>query len=129
MNIQQTASEVCIPNISTAERRKRLGFAVLAFGFGLAILAILVATGTDRLWRLPLLLLFWGAGSSFFQWLDKTCVGFAAQGVRKLGDTTEKIEDANELAQVRRQALRVQLKGLLVAVPLTLIALALPSLG
>jgi hypothetical protein len=38
----------------------------------------------------------------------------------------EKIEDAAELAQVRRQALRVQLKALLAAIPLTLIALALP---
>jgi hypothetical protein len=40
----------------------------------------------------------------------------------------EKIDDASELAQVRRQARRVQLKALLVAIPLTLIALALPVL-
>jgi len=38
----------------------------------------------------------------------------------------EKIDDVAELAQVRRQARRVQLKALLVAIPLTLIALALP---
>jgi len=43
-----------------------------------------------------------------------------------LGDTAEKIEDPAELAQVRRQARRVQLKALLLAIPLTLIALALP---
>jgi len=40
----------------------------------------------------------------------------------------EKIEDAAELAQVRRQARRVQLKAFLAAIPLTLIALALPPL-
>ena len=39
----------------------------------------------------------------------------------------EKIEDADELAQVRRQARRVQFKAILAAVPMTLIALALPS--
>jgi hypothetical protein len=38
----------------------------------------------------------------------------------------EQIEDPAELAQVRRQARRVQIKALLAAIPLTLIALALP---
>jgi hypothetical protein len=42
-----------------------------------------------------------------------------------LGDEVEKIEDAAELAQVRRQARRVQVKAILAAVPMTLIALAL----
>jgi hypothetical protein len=40
----------------------------------------------------------------------------------------ERIADAAELAQVRRQARRVQLKALVAAIPLTLIALALPPL-
>jgi hypothetical protein len=43
-----------------------------------------------------------------------------------LGAEVEKIEDPAELAQVRRQARRVQIKSILAAVPLTLIALALP---
>jgi len=38
------------------------------------------------------------------------------------------IKDPDELAQVRRQARRVQLKAFLAAIPLTLIALALPPL-
>jgi hypothetical protein len=37
-----------------------------------------------------------------------------------------KIDDPAELARVRRQARRVQIKALLVALPWTLIALALP---
>ena len=41
-------------------------------------------------------------------------------------DQEEQIEDSAELAQVRKQARRVQLKSLLAAIPLTLIALALP---
>jgi hypothetical protein len=45
-----------------------------------------------------------------------------------LGDRIEKIQDPAELAQVRRQARQVQFKAFLVAIPLTLIALALPDL-
>jgi len=40
----------------------------------------------------------------------------------------ERIKDAAELVQVRRQARRVWLKSLLAAIFLTLIALALPLL-
>ena len=43
-----------------------------------------------------------------------------------MNDQVEKIEDPAELAQVRKQARRVQLKSLLAAIPLTLVALALP---
>ncbi len=43
-----------------------------------------------------------------------------------MGESVEKIEDPYELAQVRRQARQVQLKSLLAAIPLTLLALALP---
>jgi hypothetical protein len=56
-------------------------------------------------------------------------VGLAARGSRQLGDRVEKIDEAAELAQVRRQARRVQLKALWVSIPLTLIALALPLLS
>ena len=55
-------------------------------------------------------------------------MGLAARGSRQLGDKVEKIEDTAELAQVRRQAGRVQLEAFLAAIPLTLIALALPQL-
>jgi hypothetical protein len=53
-------------------------------------------------------------------------VGLAARGSRQLGETVEKIEDHTELAQVRRQASRVQVKALVAGVLLTLLALLLP---
>lgn len=62
----------CIPNISTAERRKRLASGLVFFAISLAVLALLLVTGVGRLWRLPLLFLFWGAASGFFQWREKT---------------------------------------------------------
>jgi len=46
--------------------------------------------------------------------------------LRKLGDTEEKIEDNAELRQVRRQALKVQLKASLVGLVLTALAFLIP---
>src|SRR5262245_44270720 len=114
MSLQQATVEsgtVCIANISPNERRKRLVFGVIALVIGLAILAVLIATGAARWWRLALLPLFWVAAIGFFQWRDQTCIGLAVRNQRQLGDHAERIEDAAELAQVRRQARRVQLKG------------------
>ena len=55
-------------------------------------------------------------------------MALAARGSRQLGPEEEKIEDAEVLAQVRRQARRVYVKAFLAAIPLTLIALVLPRL-
>jgi hypothetical protein len=54
-------------------------------------------------------------------------VGLAARGSRQLGPAVERIEDPAELAQVRRQALRVQVKAALAGVVLTVLALLLPA--
>ncbi len=67
-----SSGEVCIANISPRERRKRLIGGILQFVITLAILVALIATSADRLWRLPLLFLFWGAATGYFQWRDKT---------------------------------------------------------
>ena len=53
-------------------------------------------------------------------------MGLAARGSRQLGDTIEQIDNAAELAQVRWQARRLQLKSLAVAIVLTLAALVIP---
>jgi fatty acid desaturase len=64
--------QVCIPNISTAERRKRLIGGIIQFGISLAILALLIAFGASRWWRLALFLPFGAAAAGFFQWRDRT---------------------------------------------------------
>ena len=50
----------------------------------------------------------------------------ASRGLRNISDNNERIEDRSELHQVRCQALRVIAKGVLAALPLTLIAYLLP---
>ncbi len=64
--------EVCIPNISLNERRKRLKFGLIVFAINLAVLAVLLATGINLWWRIGLFPLFAAAASGFFQWRDKT---------------------------------------------------------
>jgi hypothetical protein len=44
-----------------------------------------------------------------------------------LGDKAEKIEDPAELAQVRKQARRVNIKSVVAGIALTLLSLLLPS--
>jgi hypothetical protein len=53
-------------------------------------------------------------------------VALAARGARQTGPEVEKIADAAELAQVRRQARRVHIKSFLSALALTALALLIP---
>ena len=64
--------EVCIPNISPTERKKRVQFAVRYFLFTLFVLGMLIAVDVNPLWRLPLFFMFSAATTSYIQALDKT---------------------------------------------------------
>lgn len=66
------SGNVCIANISPAERKKRMHFGIMQFIFGAIILAALLLFGADNVWRLPLFMIFAAGGSSIFQALDKT---------------------------------------------------------
>jgi hypothetical protein len=64
--------EGCIANISPRERQKRLRFGIIQFLISLVVLGALIAFGADRLWRLPLLFMFWASAIGYFQARDKT---------------------------------------------------------
>jgi hypothetical protein len=117
--------EVCIANIDSAGRRRRLTFGIVQFVLAIVVLAVLMAVGADRLWRLPLFFIFMAAGTGYFQWHDKTCVAFARQGIFELNGGVEKMDNSDQLAQVRRQARRLILKAFVVAIPLTVLAFIL----
>jgi hypothetical protein len=71
-NPDEIVGEICIPNISPKERKKRERFAVLQFIFTLIVLGALLALGVNPLWRLPLFFFFSAATTSYIQSLDKT---------------------------------------------------------
>ena len=64
--------DVCIPNISPKERKKRVQFAIRYFLFTLVVLGMLIAFGVNPLWRLPLFFMFSAATTSYIQALEKT---------------------------------------------------------
>ncbi len=68
----EEAGEVCIPNISPKERKKRVRFAIQYFIFTLIVLGALVAFDVNPLWHLPLFFMFSAATTSYIQALDKT---------------------------------------------------------
>lgn len=68
----EEAGDVCIPNISPKERKKRERFAIRYFVFTLVVLGALLAFDVNPLWRLPLFFMFSAATASYFQSLDKT---------------------------------------------------------
>ena len=61
-----------VANIGAGGRRKRLMFGIVALGVGAVIAAMLVAVGAPRIWRLPLILVFYVAALGIFQARDKT---------------------------------------------------------
>jgi uncharacterized membrane protein HdeD (DUF308 family) len=70
--MNQDHAAVCIPNLSLAERRKRLVAGAVTLLFGLAVLAVMLAAGLHPAWRLGLFPILAGAASGFFQWRDQT---------------------------------------------------------
>ncbi len=76
MHLQDSSTsmsgDVCIPNISAAERRKRLIGGIVPLVVSLGILAALMAFGASRWWRLALFPRFGAAAAGFFQWRDRT---------------------------------------------------------
>ncbi|HEY3355084.1 MAG TPA: hypothetical protein VGQ83_17655 [Polyangia bacterium] len=93
-----------VANIGPVERRRRLlmGLAMLCTGLGLALLLIGMRAGAY--WRLGLFIPLWLAALMLLQARARTCVALAEKGQRDLGAGPEPIEDAVELALVRRQA-------------------------
>ncbi len=72
MSSAVAAGDACVPNISPAERRKRLMSGIVGLVIALAILAVLILIGASRLWRLALYPVFASATIGYFQWRDKT---------------------------------------------------------
>jgi hypothetical protein len=62
----------CVPNIGPKGRRQRATVGAVTIAIGLGILAALVLTGANPLWRLLLFIAFAGGGVSVLQATEKT---------------------------------------------------------
>ena len=71
-HLEQIDGQVCIANIGPRERRQRLISGTVMLALGICIAAVLVVSHLPALWRLPLILLFYGGASGVFQWREKT---------------------------------------------------------
>jgi hypothetical protein len=116
-----------VPNIGPQEQRRRLmtGLMLLLISTGM----LLTMYGAHAWWhlRIAIFVPVWVASASLLQAQLRTCVLLAERGERNMDDGTHKIEDAAELAQVRRQARRVNLAALSVAAVVTVLVLAIPA--
>jgi len=70
--MESKIEDICIPNISLKERRKRLKSGLIFLAIGLAVLVVLLIAGISPWWRLGLFPFFAGSATGFFQWRDKT---------------------------------------------------------
>jgi hypothetical protein len=70
--MESVPTDVCVPNISPRERKKRLASGLIMFVIAIGVLAGLVIGGISPWWRLGLFPLFVGAAAGVFQWSDKT---------------------------------------------------------
>jgi hypothetical protein len=68
----EDVGEVCIANISSVERQKRMRFGIQVFIVTLVVLGITIALNLNPIWRLTLLLMFWVSAIGYFQARDKT---------------------------------------------------------
>ncbi len=63
---------VCIPNIGPNERRRRLRVGMVGMLAGAALLAVLLALGIPRWWRMLVFLPFWVGALGILQHRGKT---------------------------------------------------------
>ena len=119
--------EAALKNLSSGGRLLRLMIGGLLLPFSLGWLALLIGLEVSPVWRLSVILPLWGSMLGFFQARAWTCVFLAARGLRETERGTEAVSDLQEAQQLERQAHRVQLQALAMAVGGALLTLLIPS--
>ncbi|HTA92187.1 MAG TPA: hypothetical protein VK745_21555 [Polyangiaceae bacterium] len=117
---------VCIPNIGPRQRRQRVLGGVIGLVLGVAISALLLATGVARPYRAAVFLPFFVGMTGFFQAREKTCVALVAKKARNMDLGDEPVSDESEMQQLRAQAKKVYVQSLLSAALLSALVVMLP---
>ena len=118
--------EAVLKNLMPGGRLLRLMIGGLLLAFSLGLLVLLLGLQVKPAWRLFVMLPLWGSMLGFFQARARTCVFLAARGRRETEGGTEAVSDLEEAQQLERQAHRVQLKALAVALGGALLTQLIP---
>jgi len=114
-------------NIGPREVRKRrlMGIVALVAGVGLAFLSVVL--NTPRWSRLVVFFPIWIAGLGLFQAREKTCIALAAKGTCNLDAGEVDVGDEKLVEQLRNKARKINRRAIVVAVVVTMVALAYPA--
>ena len=116
-------------NIGTWEIRRRRAAAIVAIVIGLAALGLMVATSVPALFRLLLVLPFWGGALSWLQARRRFCAGFAMGGLSNFGDddaTRQQVTNPVAHHQDMLAVLRMTRDSFVIGLALALVAVLLP---
>lgn len=119
--------ETPIVNIGPGEVRKRrlMGIVALVAGVGLTFLSVVF--NSPRWSRILVFFPIWIAGLGLFQAREKTCIALAAKGSCNMDAGEEKVGDERQVELLRAKARRINLRAIVVAVVVTMVALAYPA--
>ena len=107
-------------NIGTWEIRRRRAAAIVAIVIGLAALGLMVATSVPALFRLLLVLPFWGGSLSWLQARRRFCAGDDAATRLHVTDPVAHHQDMLAVLRMTRDSFVIGLALALVAVLLPL---------
>ena len=116
-------------NIGPWEIRRRRTIAIFGFAVATVLFVALVAVGAPPIARLLVLLPLWGGTLSWLQARRRFCAGFAMAGISNFADGEagrQAVKDPVAHRADVRATLRMTLDSLLIAFPVTIVAVLLP---
>lgn len=113
-------------NIGKEEIKRRLNGAILAGVISVTLIAVLLLTCANPLWRLTLFVPLSWFGISIQQWYNKFCVAFGLKGIFNFGNlgNATTIEQKEMLKADRAKAWKMIIQGLLFAAVVTAVFFA-----
>jgi len=100
-------------NLGEVPQDSRLRMGAISFALGLVLAVVMLKLNAPPPIRLLLAVPFFAGANGLSMGLSGTCAGLAIRGLRDNGDGPTPIIDRNELARVRRTAMKVTACALL----------------
>ena len=120
-------SQSPVINIGPREvfKRRLMGIVALLAGIGLSFLSVVI--NAPRWSRLLVFFPIWLAGLGLFQAREKTCIALAAKGTCNMDRGEVNVADEKLVEELRNKARRINLRAIVIAVVVTMVALAFPA--